>query len=83
MKRYQLRARDFIRGALMAVLTPVLYTIQASIANGELTFNWRTIGMTAAGGFVAYLLKNYFTDDVKASEKTLQQAAPEKLAENV
>lgn len=59
--------RDFFRGLAMAVLTPVVTLITNSVDNGELTFNWRLIVLSAIGGAGAYLLKNIFTkpDSVK------------------
>jgi hypothetical protein len=56
---------DVIKGLVMAVLTPVLVVIQQSIEKGELTFNWHLIALSAVGGGVAYLLKNFFTTSIK------------------
>jgi len=53
--------RDFLRGLLMAVLTPVLTFILNSIEHGELTLNWHLVYLSAVGGAVAYLLKNLGT----------------------
>lgn len=53
--------RDFLRGLAMAVLTPVFTTIYDSVQKGEITFNWHLIGMSAVGGALAYLAKNFFT----------------------
>ena len=59
--------RDFLRGFVMAVLTPVFVIIQQSLDAGILTFNWTSIAMAAVAGGVAYLVKNFFT---KSDEKT-------------
>ena len=69
----KLNLRDFLRGALMAILVPVIYIIQTSLNAGVLTFNWKQIGIAAVSGFVAYLAKNLFTDDVKAAQKVLDK----------
>ena len=53
--------RDFGKGLVMAVLTPVVVVIQQSLEAGILTFNWKTIGLGAIAGGVAYLVKNFFT----------------------
>ena len=75
--RYTLKAHDWIKGLIMAVLVPVLYIIQNSIAAGSLTFNWKEIGIAALSGLVAYLLKNFFTDDIKQAQKIVDaQNAP-------
>lgn len=70
----KLNWNDFLKGFKVAILTPVLPIIQQSIANGELTFNWHLIALAAAGGFVAYLTKNFFTNDVPASVNTITKA---------
>lgn len=53
--------RDFLRGLLMAVLTPAFTTAYDSIQRGELVFNWKLILASAVGGAFAYLAKNFFT----------------------
>lgn len=73
--RFSINWNDFLKGLIMAVIMPVLAIIQNSIANGELTFNWKLIGLTAAGGFVGYLIKNFLSDNVKAAQNTLEAAA--------
>jgi len=60
-KQFTLNARDIVKGLVMAVILPVLTIIQTSISAGSLTFDWKLIGLTAAGGFVAYLIKNFLT----------------------
>lgn len=64
---FSLGWRDFLRGLLMAVLTPVLTFILNSIEHGELTLNWHLVYLSAVGGAVAYLIKNLGTkpDTVK------------------
>lgn len=53
--------KDLGKGFLMAVLTPVFVIVQQSLELGELTFNWKSIGLAAVAGGVAYLVKNLFT----------------------
>lgn len=69
-----LNARDFLKGLVMAIMVPVLLIIQQSLEAGTLTFNWGQIGMAAIAGAVAYLLKNYFTNDVPSAVKTIEKA---------
>jgi len=73
--RFTLNWNDFLKGLIVAVIMPVLTIIQNSISEGELTFNWRLIGLTAVGALVAYLIKNFLSDNVKAAENTLEAAA--------
>lgn len=70
---FKLNLRDFLKGALMAILVPVLYIIQTSLDAGVLTFNWKQIVIAAVAGFVSYLIKNLFTDDVKVAKKIVAQ----------
>ncbi len=77
---YKLKLRDLLKGLLVSVITSVLVVIQSSLEMGNLTFNWKNIGMVAAGSAVAYLLKNFFTNDVKVAEKVLEEEAKVKAA---
>lgn len=52
---------DFGKGLLMAILTPVVVIIQQSLEAGVFTFDWKSIGLGAIAGGVAYLVKNFFT----------------------
>jgi hypothetical protein len=65
--------RDFIKGLIVAVLTPIIPIVQQSITAGTLILDWHVIGLAAAGGFVAYIVKNFFTDSTKEAVKTLSK----------
>lgn len=56
---------DLGKGLLMAVLTPVVVIIQQSLEAGVFTFDFKSIGLAAVGGGVAYLVKNFFTPATK------------------
>ena len=73
-----LKTKDFIKGLFVSVGTSVLVIVQATVSTGELTFNWKQIGMAAVGAAIAYLLKNFFTDDVKVAKETLTKEADKK-----
>ena len=77
---FTLNLRDFLKGAILAVVVPVLVTIQTSLAAGNIVFDWKAIGISSLATFIAYLLKNFLTDDVKVAQKTLVEAR-EKAAE--
>ncbi len=64
-KKGSINLRDVVRGLIIAAMTSALYVIQASIEGGQITFNWRQIGMSAIGGGVAYLLKNWLLEPAK------------------
>lgn len=63
-----LNMQDALKALLMAILTPCLVIIQASVDAGTLTFDWKHIGMAAVGGGVAYLIKNFFTPTAVVSK---------------
>jgi hypothetical protein len=66
----KLNLRDFIKGALMAILTPVLFAVQQSLDAGVLTLEWKKLGMIALGAFVGYLIKNWLQKPEKKNEET-------------
>jgi hypothetical protein len=60
-KRFSLNWQDIWKGLKMAVILPALTTIYTSLEAGKLDFDWKTIGMTAALGFIGYLIKNFIS----------------------
>jgi len=56
-----LNLRDFLRGLIMAVGTPVLYLLQELIPNHPMP----VVAKCAVSALVTYLIKNYFTDSDK------------------
>jgi hypothetical protein len=72
--RFTLQLRDFFKGAIMAIGTPVVSFVLDSLQAQQFTFNAGKLGIVAAAAFATYLLKNYLTDDVKAAEKVLETA---------
>lgn len=72
-----LNARDFLKGLVLAVIVPALLTIQQSL--GEPPIKWKLIGTTALVTFIGYMIKNLFTNDVPAAEKTIAEAQAKAL----
>ena len=70
---FNLKLRDFLKGLLLAVIVPVLTVVQQSLDAGVLTINGKQLIIVALSAMVAYLLKNYFTDDLKQAEKIIKQ----------
>jgi hypothetical protein len=60
-KQFSLNWQDLWKGLKVAVILPILVIIQQSIEKGEFSFDWKLIGLTAVGGLIAYLIKNFFT----------------------
>lgn len=58
--QFNIDLNDVLKGLKMAVLLPVLTIVYTSIQSGSFHFDWKTIGLTAAGGFIAYIIKNFF-----------------------
>jgi hypothetical protein len=58
--KYKLGVRDYAKGAVLAAASAALFFLQESLDAGVLVFEWKKIGMAAVGGFVAYLIKNFF-----------------------
>jgi hypothetical protein len=52
---------DLGKGLVMAILTPIMAVITQSLESGSFVFDWKTIGLSAAAGGFAYLVKNFFT----------------------
>ena len=54
--------KDFGKGLLLAVLTAVLGAIYTTLQAGSFSFDWKQIGTLAATSFMAYIMKNLFTN---------------------
>ena len=59
-KRFSLNGNDFIKGLIVAALSPIVPIIMDSLNSGSLTFDWKHIATAALGGLVAYITKNFF-----------------------
>lgn len=68
--KWMLKARDLLKGLFMAVATPVLYVLQELIPH----YHLHPIAQAGISAGIAYLIKNWFTDDVKAAQKILAKA---------
>jgi len=60
-KQFTINFRDILKGLSVAVILPVLNVIYQSIEAGSFEFDWKRIGLLAAGGLIAYLIKNFLT----------------------
>lgn len=58
--RFDLSKNDFLKGLLMAVGTPVIAVLLATVQSGGWDFDWNMIGTTAVSAFLMYLGKNFF-----------------------
>lgn len=53
--------RDFLRGLIVAILTPILVLIQQYLDSGNLVFNYKILLISGIAGGLSYLIKNVFT----------------------
>jgi hypothetical protein len=60
-KKYSLGWLDVGKAFIVAVASPVIPIIYASLQAGSFTMPWKTIGLTAASAALAYLTKNFFS----------------------
>ena len=85
-KKFSLQVPDFVRGAFMAVITPVLVFIQDWLDH-DTEFNWKLVLKIAVGSLVGYLIKNFAFEPAKTivSSDTNTKAvnANEKIKEAV
>jgi hypothetical protein len=59
-KFLSLNAHDFVKGAIVAVLTPTLVLIQEILSDGLFDLDAKKLLAVGLSGFTAYLLKNFF-----------------------
>lgn len=58
-KQFTLQGRDWLRGLIVAVITPVVVIVQQSLDAGVLTFDWKSMGMAALAGGLSYITMNF------------------------
>ena len=58
-----LDTKDAIKSVVMAGLFSAAQIIETSLNAGSLAFDWKAIGIAFATGAVAYLLKNFLTNN--------------------
>jgi membrane protein implicated in regulation of membrane protease activity len=71
-KLFSLNIYDFLKGLIVAVLTPIIVFAQGYFANGTLDIEWQALMAVGLSGLLAYLIKNFFSDAPtlpKVSEK--------------
>lgn len=82
-EKYSLQLRDFLKGAYLAVIASVAPLLQATIDRGELTFNWKAIGITALGTFLAYVIKKFAIDPPMVTTQYDTNAKAANVAEEI
>jgi len=59
--QFRINLNDLAKGLIVAGLTPPLFILQAWADGGVVDLTWKHLLMSAASGFIAYLIKNFFT----------------------
>ena len=78
---FSLNAKDFLKGLVIAIGTPVVYLLQQLIPTwtpfltAHLGQTGGVVAQAAISAALAYLIKNFFSDDVAAAKSTLITAA--------
>lgn len=73
--KFSLNVRDVVKGFIMAIGTPAVYYLLSLIPG-----NFPPELKILLSAFATYLVKNFFTDDVKVAEKILDQATDDEIA---
>jgi len=63
-KLFSLKAKDFIKGLILAIITAVVTFLTDALQSGitiDVTF-YKRIALAAVIAFMAYLVKNFFTN---------------------
>jgi membrane protein implicated in regulation of membrane protease activity len=69
-KLFSLNIYDFLKGLIVAVLTPIIVFAQGYFANGTLDIEWQALMAVGLSGLLAYLIKNFFSDAPNESRLT-------------
>lgn len=67
-KKFSVNIYDVLKGVIIAIGTPVLFAIQSKLDSGNYQFSTKELLMIGIGGFVTYLIKNFFTTPTTPSK---------------
>lgn len=65
---------DLAKGLVVAIIAPALVVIQSVWSTGVLTLDYKQLLSVGLAGGLAYLIKNFFTDN-KPSESVLKEVS--------
>jgi hypothetical protein len=60
---YKLGLSDYVKAAVISILSPVVGYILNILQNGSLAINWNQVLILALSGGLSYLLKNFLSDE--------------------
>lgn len=61
-KLFSLNIWDFAKGLIIAILSPIIVFAQGYFAEGTLDIELSALFAVGLSGFLAYLIKNFFSD---------------------
>jgi len=59
----KLNIEDFFKGMIVAVLSALVTFLYNTMESGEVVLNWKMIGTTSLTAALAYIIKNYLSND--------------------
>jgi hypothetical protein len=59
----KLNIEDFFKGLIVAVLSALVTFLYNTMDSGEVVLNWKMIATTSLSAALAYIIKNYLTND--------------------
>jgi hypothetical protein len=58
---FNLDLKDLVKGLIVAAGGAAIVAVQGTLKAGVISFNWKSIGITALAAGLSYLAKNFFT----------------------
>jgi len=59
--QFSINWADAAKGLIMAVLTPIVFSLLSTLQAGSLEVNWKNLLILALSAGLGYLAKNFFT----------------------
>lgn len=80
-QKFTLKAKDWLKGLLIAVGAVISPNIVTIISSGRLLTaeELKYTAIVALGAAITYITKNFFTDDVQVAEKTIVEARQKQI----
>lgn len=70
---FSINWNDFLKGLLISVLAPVLIILYNTVSTGSFDIDWKQVLTAGASAGLAYIIKNFFTNDTSAAIKLIEK----------